>query len=98
MRVVVIDRYGRHGVGHAYATDDPLHLVNACVDKMSAFPYGPGHLLRCARTIGLEVAGSDFLPRQVYGRYLCHVLDTAVAVAWPYGRLARVTGTASELH
>ena len=98
MRVVVIDRYGRHGVGQAYATDDPLHLLNACADKMSAFPDDPGHLLRWARTIGLEVAGSDFLPRQVYGRYLCHVLDTAVAEAWPYGRLARVTGTASELH
>ncbi len=90
LRVVLIDRYGRHGLGQAYSTPDPRHLLNACVAKMSALADDPGHLLRWARERGLGAEATDFLPRAVYGRYLRDVLDGA-------GPVARVTGTVSSV-
>jgi uncharacterized NAD(P)/FAD-binding protein YdhS len=93
-RVVLIDRHGRHGVGQAYATADPRHLLNTCAAKMSALADDPGHLLRWARAEGMDVAGSDFLPRGVYGRYLRATLAAAERRVRPSGQVARVTGTA----
>ncbi|GAA3209351.1 FAD/NAD(P)-binding protein [Actinocorallia longicatena] len=74
LRVVLIDRDGRHGLGQAYATSDPAHLLNAGAVKMSAFDDDPGDLLRWARAEGMDVADGDYLPRAVYGRYLRSVL------------------------
>lgn len=96
VRMVLVDRHGRHGLGQAYATADPRHLLNTCVSKMSALADDPGHLLRWARETGMDVAGSDFLPRGVYGRYLREVLAAARG-PWPGGRLTQVTGTVTSL-
>ncbi len=89
-RVVLIDRYGRHGLGQAYSTSDARHLLNTCVAKMSALADDPGHLLRWAREQGLGAEAHDFLPRGVYGRYLRDVLASA-------GPVERVTGTVSSV-
>ncbi|RCG29496.1 hypothetical protein DQ384_20910 [Sphaerisporangium album] len=97
LEVVLVDRDGRHALGQAYATTDPRHLLNACAEKMSAVDGDPGHLLAWAHANGLDVAGSDFLPREAYGRYLRHVLDTEARRAAPERRLTRVTGTACSL-
>jgi uncharacterized NAD(P)/FAD-binding protein YdhS len=97
LRVVLVDRYGRHGLGQAYATDDPGHLLNACADKMSAIADDPGHLLRWARRNGLDVAGSDFLPRMVYGRYLRDVLAAAESQASHGAHVTRVTAEVSAI-
>ncbi|MFD0886013.1 FAD/NAD(P)-binding protein, partial [Streptosporangium algeriense] len=70
LEITLIDRYGRHARGQAYSTVDPQHLLNAAIDKMSGLDDDPGHLLRWARDHGLDVGGSDYLPRRVYGRYL----------------------------
>ncbi|WP_405148336.1 FAD/NAD(P)-binding protein [Sphaerisporangium sp. NBC_01403] len=94
LRVTLIDRYGRHALGQAYSTTDPHHLLNACVDKMSALEDDRGHLLTWARESGLDVAASDFFPREAYGRYLRHVLDAATG---PGHRVTRVTGTARAI-
>ncbi|MDP9843702.1 FAD/NAD(P)-binding protein [Streptosporangium lutulentum] len=95
LEVVMIDQYGRHALGQAYSTTDPHHLLNACVDKMSALDGDPGHLLRWAHDRGLDIAGSGYLPRQVYGRYLRDVLSAAEDR--PLRVVRRVTGTASAL-
>ncbi|MEU9883933.1 FAD/NAD(P)-binding protein [Sphaerisporangium sp. NPDC051011] len=97
LEVVLIDRDGRHALGQAYSTTDPRHLLNACAEKMSAVDGDPGHLLAWAHANGLDVAGSDFLPREAYGRYLRHVLDTEARRAAPERRLTQVTGTACSL-
>ncbi|MEU8268366.1 FAD/NAD(P)-binding protein [Sphaerisporangium sp. NPDC049002] len=94
LRVTLIDRYGRHALGQAYSTTDPHHLLNACVDKMSALEDDRGHLLTWAHENGLDVAASDFFPREAYGRYLRHVLDASTG---PDHRVTRVTGTARAL-
>jgi uncharacterized NAD(P)/FAD-binding protein YdhS len=90
LRVALIDRYGRHGLGQAYATEDPRHLLNTCAAKMSALADDPGHLLRWARGTGLEVADSDFIPRLVYGRYLRELIGDRDG-------LTPVTGTVTAL-
>ncbi|SNR94537.1 Uncharacterized NAD(P)/FAD-binding protein YdhS [Streptosporangium subroseum] len=95
LEVVLIDQYGRHALGQAYSTTDPHHLLNACVSKMSAIEGDPGHLLRWARRDGLDIDGPDYLPRQVYGRYLREVLSAAEQR--PFRVVRRVTGTVSAL-
>jgi len=48
LRIALIDRYGQHGLGRAYATEHPGHLLNSPVDRMSAVAADPGHLARWA--------------------------------------------------
>ncbi|GLW05970.1 hypothetical protein Misp01_11000 [Microtetraspora sp. NBRC 13810] len=92
---MLIDRYGRHALGQAYSTADPHHLLNTSADKMSALHDDPAHLLTWARGNGLDLAGSDFLPRGDYGRYLRDVLADAEDV--PARVVRRVTATATGL-
>ncbi|ROO90798.1 putative NAD(P)/FAD-binding protein YdhS [Actinocorallia herbida] len=94
-RVVIVDREGRHGLGQAYSTTDPTHLLNAPVAKMSALAEDPDHLLRWARAQGITVEGSDFLPRRTYGRYLRDLLDEAGRLR--PGRLTEITGTVTSV-
>ena len=36
LRIALIDRHGQHGLGRAYATAHPAHLLNSPADRMSA--------------------------------------------------------------
>jgi uncharacterized NAD(P)/FAD-binding protein YdhS len=95
MRIALIDRLGRHGLGQAYSTTHPGHLLNSPADKMSALAGDPGHLLRWARadgTLGPDAPTQDvFLPRPAYGRYLCDTLAAAQLAAQPAGTLRLIT-------
>src|SRR5580658_287644 len=75
LRVVLLDRLGRHGLGQAYSTSDTSHLLNTPANRMSALAADPDHLVRWARPLGYTP--DDFLPRPVYGRYLTDVLAAA---------------------
>ncbi|WP_185792768.1 FAD/NAD(P)-binding protein [Actinoallomurus bryophytorum] len=97
LQVVLVDRDGRHGLGQAYATTDPHHLLNAGAAKMSALADDPDHLLRWARGQGLNPAGSDFLPRCAYGRYLRELLDGCARRLPHGGRFTRLTATVTSL-
>jgi uncharacterized NAD(P)/FAD-binding protein YdhS len=91
LRVVLIDRHGRHGLGQAYSTTHPAHLLNSPVGAMSAVAGDPGHLGRWAAGAGLPRDG--FLPRSAYGRYLVDSLAAAERSAWPAARVSRVTAS-----
>ena len=90
LRVALIDRLGRHGLGRAYATTHPAHLLNSPVGRMSALAGDPGHLARWAERAGLGPDG--FLARRDYGRYLGEVLTDAERAAAPAARVSRITG------
>lgn len=92
VRIALIDRLGRHGLGQAYATTHPEHLLNAPAGRMSALHGDPGHLLRWAAAAGL--GERVFLPRRAYGQYLRDTLDDAGRRAGP---LARVTSLTTEV-
>src|SRR5580693_5575687 len=89
LRIALIDRLGRHGLGQAYATTNPDHLLNAPAGRMSALAGDPDHLVRWAAGHGFPAPG--FLPRPVYGRYLRDLLGDAQLRAAPLSRLTELT-------
>ncbi len=89
LRIALIDRHGRHGLGQAYSTTHPAHLLNSPAGAMSALADDPGHLTRWAAAAGLPQDG--FLPRSAYGRYLTELLAAAERSAQPAARVSRIT-------
>jgi FAD-NAD(P)-binding len=57
LQVALIDRHGRHGLGQAYSTTHPAHLLNSPASAMSALAGDPGHLARWAAENGLPDDG-----------------------------------------
>lgn len=68
--VTIVEPRERLGAGIAYSTDCPLHVLNAPAAAMSAVYDEPDHFLAWLASIGEPAAGSDFVPRSTYGRYL----------------------------
>jgi uncharacterized NAD(P)/FAD-binding protein YdhS len=95
LRIALIDRNGRHGMGQAYATSNAAHLLNSPAGRMSAVADDPGHLVRWAAERGIEHDG--FLPRSAFGRYLNEVLAGAECSAGPTGTLSRITSVVVAL-
>jgi uncharacterized NAD(P)/FAD-binding protein YdhS len=95
VRIALIDRLGRHGLGQAYSTTHPAHLLNTPAAKMSAVAGDPGHLLRWARSDGTTGpdgrSPDEFLPRQDYGRYLRETLAGAERAAQPAATVRHIT-------
>ena len=89
LRVALIDRHGRHGLGQAYSTTHPAHLLNSPAGMMSALTVDPDHLTRWAEQAGIRHDG--FLPRSAYGRYLCDLLAQAERAALPAARVSHIT-------
>jgi len=69
---LLIEGGGRVGLGTAYSTDEPAHVLNVRAEGMSAWPDDPGHF---ARDFG-DPRG--FAERRFFGRYLRAILDKAV--------------------
>ena len=89
LRITLIDRYGRHGLGQAYATVNPAHLLNSPADRMSAVADDPCHLARWAAVNGIRHDG--FLSRAAFGRYLRELLADAERMARPAATVTRIT-------
>jgi uncharacterized NAD(P)/FAD-binding protein YdhS len=105
MRIRLIDEHGRHGLGQAYSTGHPAHLLNAMAGQMSALPGDPEHLIRWAAADASsatgraaanagEISATTFLSRPDYGRYLRDTLADAEHRALPVARLTRVSSEA----
>ncbi len=67
--------------GLAYGTEDENHLLNVPAAKMSAFPDRPDDFLNWLKSKGLPYADGDFVPRQIYGRYLQNIHEKSLAAA-----------------
>jgi uncharacterized NAD(P)/FAD-binding protein YdhS len=93
VRITLIDRHGRHGLGQAYSTTHHGHLLNAMARQMSALPDDPDHLFRWAAANLVPdhtVSGTTFLPRHAYGQYLRDTLAAAEAAARPDSRVSKI--------
>jgi uncharacterized NAD(P)/FAD-binding protein YdhS len=87
--VVLVERSANVGRGIAYGTPCAQHLLNVPAKNMSAYPDDPEHFLRWARlNHEVNVKPCDFLPRQVYGRYVAFVLQQEIELH--PGRFERV--------
>lgn len=95
VRVSLIERRPVFGVGAAYDTGNPNHLLNVRLDNMSAFPDQPGHLADWLADQSSWEAQDGFITRGTYGRYLRDLLDQAAEGA--SGRLSLVGGEARAI-
>lgn len=68
---VLIDRTGRFGLGVAYATPFPGHLLNVRSARMSAVEGRPGDFVDWLKAHAPDHADPQgFAPRRLYGRYV----------------------------
>ncbi|WP_084724576.1 FAD/NAD(P)-binding protein [Streptacidiphilus melanogenes] len=65
------------GLGLAFSTNEPHHLLNVPATNMSAHVDEPGHFVQWLSRHG---HGDGFVPRGRYGRYLADSLDEAAAL------------------
>jgi uncharacterized NAD(P)/FAD-binding protein YdhS len=81
---------GRHAPcrGVAYATADPLHLLNVRAANMSLFADAPDDFLRYAQARGIAASDGQFLPRSIYGDYLDATLSSLRATSGRHVDLA----------
>lgn len=66
------------GLGLAYATTDPAHLLNVRADRMGAWAGQPGDFLAWLQNGRYsEYGAADFVPRRIFGEYLRSIWDQA---------------------
>lgn len=80
-RVILINRSGRMARGVAYGTRSTVHVLNVPAGRMGAFAEDEAGFLKFARGIDSTITGGTFVRRNLYGDYLEHVLDEAIAAA-----------------
>ena len=95
--VQLIERRGVFGLGPAYATGNPKHLLNVRLSNMSAFPDQPRHLADWMAEQPAWFARDDFITRGDYGRYLAHLLDQALRPDRDGERLSLIRGDVSAI-
>jgi uncharacterized NAD(P)/FAD-binding protein YdhS len=82
-RICLIERRRRFGVGLAYSSDNPNHLLNVPAGRMSAFADAPTDFVDWLRRQRPNRLGdvlpteSAFVPRRLYGAYLEDLLQRA---------------------
>jgi uncharacterized NAD(P)/FAD-binding protein YdhS/predicted metal-dependent enzyme (double-stranded beta helix superfamily) len=90
LNVVLVERRGAVGEGVAYATREPMHLLNVPAKRMSAWPDRPEDFLRWAQGRDGSVQAYDFLPREWYGDYVRDALRDAALDAGDLAKLSVV--------
>ncbi len=73
---MLIEGGGRSGLGTAYSTREPAHLLNVRAEAMSAWPDAPRHFADFFEGDGGNARG--FAERRQFGRYLLGIRDAAV--------------------
>ena len=81
IRITLIEKRDSVGLGTAYSTSHPRHLLNVRASNMSAFADDPQHFQRWLSNESALVerdqpAALVFAPRNLYGRYLRSLIDT----------------------
>ena len=102
VQVTIIEKSADAGLGLAYSTRNPQHLLNVRASNMSAFPDDPGHFWRWVTANHLDAisgcAGDFcFVPRAIYGRYLNELLEFHRAERAPRQRLHLVHAACTGL-
>jgi uncharacterized NAD(P)/FAD-binding protein YdhS len=85
-RVLLIERNRHFGLGLAYSTGNPSHLLNVRAGNMSAFSDRPSHFVEWLRDLsGEELATlpeppgpTGFVPRGLFGRYVQQLLGDRI--------------------
>ncbi len=67
--------------GTAYSTERPEHLLNVRAKGMGAYPDDIGNFYKWLSARGYKYAEDDFVPRMIYGEYLCDIGHQAIELA-----------------
>lgn len=70
LEITLVDQTGRFGLGLAYGTHAPVHLLNVPAGRMSAFPDKPDDFLNWLNVNHGKWTGDQFAPRKLYGAYI----------------------------
>jgi uncharacterized NAD(P)/FAD-binding protein YdhS len=100
--VTLIEKRSTVGLGAAYSTDHPSHLLNVRAANMSAFADDPDHFLRwltagSADGKGTVSGASSFVARRTYGQYLISLLAPYMGNTTCAARMQIVSGIASAV-
>ena len=74
IEIILFEKIGKFGVGAAYQTPHRFHLLNVRASDMSAFEDQPTHFVDWIKNHQKQEHDEQFLPRLVYGEYLCDLL------------------------
>jgi uncharacterized NAD(P)/FAD-binding protein YdhS len=102
VQVTIVEKSDTAGLGLAYSTRNPQHLLNVRAGNMSAFPDEPGHFWNWLTANNLDTGlgcGDDFcfVPREIYGRYLGSLLQTHRVGCSPRQQLHVLRGECASL-
>jgi uncharacterized NAD(P)/FAD-binding protein YdhS len=89
--VVIVEPRERLGIGVAYATECPWHVLNVPAANMSARADDPDDFLRWLRERCERFDGASFVPRATYGDYLTSIAARAAKASgsrWRHARAA----------
>jgi uncharacterized NAD(P)/FAD-binding protein YdhS len=97
--VTLIERAVQFGRGAAYSTGNPNHLLNVPAGRMSAFHDRPHDFLDWLKLqsdpcLGVPLTADSFVPRQVFGDYIRHLLNREIKNDTQGGNLRLVRGDA----
>jgi uncharacterized NAD(P)/FAD-binding protein YdhS len=96
LRIHLIERNPLIGRGAAYATRDPVHLLNVPAKGMSAWTQRPDDFLEWVKARVPDAKPGDFLPRCLYADYIVETLERAERAAAGRAELVRVIGEATR--
>lgn len=85
-RVLLIEKNRHFGLGLAYSTGNPNHLLNVRASNMSAFADRPDNFVQWLRGLPTETrqdfdeypGPNSFAPRGLYGRYIQQLLGDRI--------------------
>lgn len=97
VQVRLIEKRGVFGLGPAYATANPKHLLNVRLGHMSAFPDQQHHLTDWMARQTSWSARDDFISRGTYGQYLAHLLEEVTQDESRKNRLSLVSGAVAGI-
>jgi uncharacterized NAD(P)/FAD-binding protein YdhS len=93
-RIVLIERREQVGRGVAYCQSPHQPLLNVPAERMSVDPEDTLQFVRFAQLRDPSCTRQQFLPRELYGEYLQHVLQQALVAAPSHVNLQRIHGNA----
>jgi uncharacterized NAD(P)/FAD-binding protein YdhS len=91
LHVSILEPRPTLGLGVAYSTTCPLHLLNVAAGRMSVWPDQPNHFLEWAQRRLPFATTHDYLPRPLYGEYVRETMMSIMAgrpsnVSWEHVR------------
>ncbi|MFN0131713.1 MAG: FAD/NAD(P)-binding protein [Phycisphaerales bacterium] len=95
-RAITVDLLGdteRCGLGVAYGTPDPVHLLNVAAGRMSALPDVEDDFLQWLRRERPKLESGAFVPRMLFGKYVSERVEGAIGQS-AHAKVRRVVGRA----